>query len=361
MKYLTRIFGSRILKTGLAVFLTALLCKLLDLPAIFAVVTAIVTIEPTAADSIKKGIVRLPASAIGAAFSMTYAALLGDVPLAYTLATICTIFTCHKLKLEAGILVATLTAVTMIPFTPDHFLTAFFTRLGTTTIGLLVSTLVNLFILPPDYSKKITKNIRNAYHDCSRLLERQSRDIVKGTLNNGNVLPELLKIEHSLLETKKLCEYKYAEWKFHRHTEKQERLYHFECKHIEILQQVIYHFRNLSISHTSGNGWKDTEEIKVLSYLHSLSTILRTPYPVIPTSHQILTGELEKIFFKAKETSYQSYIIDKEKNLFSSSLKLLYEILSINELLIELTKISMIDKPSDTEEANQILKSVNNE
>jgi len=47
----------------------------------FAVITAIVTIEPTAADSIKKAFVRFPASAIGAGFSVLQPLFLETVPL----------------------------------------------------------------------------------------------------------------------------------------------------------------------------------------------------------------------------------------------------------------------------------------
>ncbi|MEK1833192.1 aromatic acid exporter family protein [Priestia megaterium] len=46
--------GGRIIKTGIAVFLTTLICQSIGWSYMLAVITAIVTIEPTAADSIKK-------------------------------------------------------------------------------------------------------------------------------------------------------------------------------------------------------------------------------------------------------------------------------------------------------------------
>lgn len=46
--------GGRIFKTGLAVFITAVICEILNWPAMFAVITAIVTIEPTAAIRLRK-------------------------------------------------------------------------------------------------------------------------------------------------------------------------------------------------------------------------------------------------------------------------------------------------------------------
>ncbi|MGQ0438160.1 aromatic acid exporter family protein, partial [Bacillus sp. B-TM1] len=110
--------------------------------------TAIVTIEPTATDSIKKGLVRFPASTIGSAYAMTFTFFLGHQALSYALAAMFTIVTCQKLKLHAGTLVATLTAVAMIPITADHYFTAFLIRLATTSTGIIVSTVVNFFILP---------------------------------------------------------------------------------------------------------------------------------------------------------------------------------------------------------------------
>lgn len=155
-----RLFGkSRIIKTGVAVLLTAWICELFDWPPVFAVITAIVTIEPTVSDSIKKGIVRFLASAIGSAYAVTFISLFGNSPITYTLAAVFTIATCYKLNLHAGLLVATLTSVAMIEVIHDHFFIAFLIRLGTTTIGLVVSTMVNMFVLPPNYVDNITQNI----------------------------------------------------------------------------------------------------------------------------------------------------------------------------------------------------------
>lgn len=39
------IVGGRVIKTGIAVFLTVLVCEFFNIPTIFAVITAIVTID----------------------------------------------------------------------------------------------------------------------------------------------------------------------------------------------------------------------------------------------------------------------------------------------------------------------------
>jgi uncharacterized membrane protein YgaE (UPF0421/DUF939 family) len=340
MKKLTKIFGSRILKTGLAVFITALICNSLELPSIFAVVTAIVTIEPTVSESIKKGIVRLPASAIGAGISMTCASLLGDAPLTYTISAICTIFLCHKLKLDAGILVATLTAVTMIPFTPDHYLFAFFTRLGTTTVGLFVSTIVNLLILPPDYSKKITDNIFYAYNDCSDLLSNHSTSLVKGTLKFEELECQLDTIERTIKDTLTLCEYKREEWKYHRFTKKEERLYHFEFTHLKTLKKIHNHLQNLFSVSNDRQYWTEKDELKIITVIQALSNIIKNPFCTTSNSHIILINELDKLFFEGKASSYQQFSGNKNKK-FIPEMIILFEILTIHDLLTELTKVTI--------------------
>ena len=77
-KWYKNIIGARTLKTGLATFLTALFCMLLNLNPIFAILTAVVTIEPTAKASIKKGYKRLPATVIGALLAVIFTYLFGD-------------------------------------------------------------------------------------------------------------------------------------------------------------------------------------------------------------------------------------------------------------------------------------------
>ncbi|MBD8068512.1 FUSC family protein [Bacillus sp. PS06] len=340
MKHVTKVFGSRILKTGLAVFITALICNVLNLPSIFAVVTAIVTIEPTVSDSIRKGIVRLPASAIGAGISMTCAAILGDVPLTYTISTICTIFLCHKLKLDAGILVATLTAVTMIPFTPDHFLYAFFARLGTTTIGLFVSTMVNLLILPPDYSKKITDNIKNGFQECASLLSTHSSALVKGMVSFEELNHQLDIIEQQIKDTLQLCNYKREEWKYHRCTKKEERLYLYEFTHLKALKKIHNHLQNLFSVANDRGYWNEKDEVKIITAIKVLSSIIRTPYNNEAKSHPMLVQEIEKLFFEEKSHSPQ-HQSDFPSSRLTPETIILYEVLAINEIVTELNKVTI--------------------
>ena len=80
---------------------------------------------------------------------MTFTFFLGHQAISYALAAMFTIVTCQKLRLHAGTLVATLTAVAMIPITANHYFTAFLIRLATTSTGIIVSTLVNFSFFHP--------------------------------------------------------------------------------------------------------------------------------------------------------------------------------------------------------------------
>lgn len=153
------LLGKRILKTGLAVFITAQICHWLDWPSIFAIIAAIVTLEPSIDMSIKKGIYRLPSAAIGAMFAMLFDALLGQQPVTYMLSAVATIYVIQFLKWNDSIVIATLTSVNMITLTDNDFGENFLVRIGTTATGIVVSALINYFIFPPKYYKSIHKSL----------------------------------------------------------------------------------------------------------------------------------------------------------------------------------------------------------
>ncbi|WP_281888023.1 aromatic acid exporter family protein [Paenibacillus sp. YYML68] len=153
---LTRLaIGNRLIKTGVAIFATSAICHWMNWPTIFAIIAAIVTLEPTVDASVRKGFIRFPAAITGAAVAMAADYALGQQPLAYTLSALATIYLCQLLKWKDALLVATLTSVNMIALTESDYLQSFFVRVGTTLTGITVSALVNYFIFPPDYSKQI--------------------------------------------------------------------------------------------------------------------------------------------------------------------------------------------------------------
>jgi uncharacterized membrane protein YgaE (UPF0421/DUF939 family) len=259
--------GHRVLKTGVAVFLTAAVCNALGFPAVFAVITAIVTLEPTASDSIKKGLVRFPASAIGAALAVFFVSVLGPSPLTFALAATLTIYICQKLRLEQGTLVAALTSVAMIPDVHDHFFLAFLTRLGTTTIGLTVSTLINLLLLPPDYTGTVSERMKIHKRDLADLLTKTVNQFIdeEHFQHSESHKKDYSKLRKNIDRSEELIIFQKKEWKYHRFRYSDYRNLADLEKQLHILQRAVLHLGNLQYVHVDAKAGFNDYEKKLLS------------------------------------------------------------------------------------------------
>ncbi|MFC0523974.1 aromatic acid exporter family protein [Pontibacillus salicampi] len=334
-----KLFGSRTLKTGISVFATALICLLFDLPVIFAVVTAIVTIENTASDSIKKALVRFPASAIGAFLAATLYGLMGQTALTYALAAMLTIAVCHKLKLDDGIIVATLTAVAMIPEFNSNYFVSFFMRLGTTSIGIIVSSLVNFFLLPPDYSKMIYNNVKNLYHEAANVLEGS---LPRCMNQNGNHAKQMQRayrqLTFELEKTYQLSQFQREEWKYHRHSTREMKAFNFAQKKLNTLQQIVYHLGNLQYVKLEENAFTSEEKNLITSIISTMAEILRTPSHEMSDSYFQQIEELDKEFWHWKEEHIENPT--KYRHHFPPQTIIIYELLSLHDVMEELRDIS---------------------
>jgi uncharacterized membrane protein YgaE (UPF0421/DUF939 family) len=324
--------GGRVFKTGISVFITALICHLLHWPSMFAVITAIVTIEPTAADSIKKAFVRFPAAAIGAAFSVIFTFLFGDSPLSYTFVAVCTIVACYKLKLQDGMLVATLTGVAMITTVHDQYISSFFIRLGTTGTGIIVSSLVNIFVLPPNYSQAVSDGIHKVSVKIGEIL---SQKISEKTVCEKELQIAFDKLVKDIERMQHLCQYQKEEWRFHPSNRIRHDIY--EQKKLTTIQQITYHVGNIMYRPSLNlNLDKDKEEC-LISALQTLSKILSNDYMITNEDH-LLFQELTEWFYR--HPSQQSREIQQmETHTISSETAVLYELLSIFDLTVELNHI----------------------
>ncbi|WP_102027597.1 aromatic acid exporter family protein [Salirhabdus sp. Marseille-P4669] len=329
--------GGRIVKTGIAAFITAFICYLLNWPAMFAVITAIVTIEPTAADSIRKAFVRFPASAIGALFAVIFTYFLGDSPLSYGFVTLFTIIVCSKLKLHDGILVATLTGVAMISTVHDEYLTSFFVRLGTTSLGLVVSTIVNIFLMPPKYSQTITNGIQILYKNAFTILTTRIEDFFKQKHVEKELILAFQNLKKDLNKMETLCRYQFKEWHFHRYTREEMRSVRYEFKKLSLLRQIVFHMENLFHLH-SNDCFLSTSEQKLVQEIVQLQkdAFLKEQFE-FNESYYDKINELSKWFIKEKlDQTGEHFHLGNETSL-------LYEILSINDLIEELHKIHSLE------------------
>ncbi|RBW69129.1 FUSC family protein [Bacillus taeanensis] len=332
-----KFFGGRVMKTGIASSLTAWICLSLDLPVMFAVITAIVTTEPTAADSIRKGLIRFPAAAIGAALAMGFSFLFDNTPITYGLAAMFTILICHRLHLDAGILVATLTAVAMIPGTTDHYFEAFALRLGTTSIGIVVSTLVNFFIMPPKFSSMLTNKVDVLYEEAGQLLKAVCDQIVtEEKLFTGS--RKYQKLSREFERTFLLKQYQREEWKYRRHNIHDIRSFSFSEKKLTYLQKILYHIGNLQFVKLEEEQLTEEEKLFYLETAQSITDILRDPDHRVSVKHFTLIQRLDDEFRKAKqETSLSTE--SRYHHQFSGKTVLTYELLSLHDVIEDLAYI----------------------
>ncbi|MRG85555.1 FUSC family protein [Salinibacillus xinjiangensis] len=331
--------GGRTFKTGISVFITTLICQYFHFPAIFAVMTAIVTVEHTAADSIKKAMVRFPASAIGAFLSVSFYSVFGKSAITYALAAMLTIALCHKLKLDEGIVVATLTAIAMIPDFHGNSFDSFIVRLATTTIGIVVSTLVNFFLLPPNYTKYIDSNMENLFERSAKLCTYVNDYLIEAKFNQQQKFKLLYReILREINQTSNFIQFQREEWKYHKFSKENLRRLHYCEKKLTYLKQVIDHMGNLQFIRLKRNAFSEAEKQLIRSIFLSFAGILKTPHHEIPIEHYQWIEKLDDEFWHWKE----EHVMNKEQHLPPQTI-VLYELLFLHRVIEELHHITHIE------------------
>ena len=326
MRYLRTLhfLGGRIIKTGIAVFFTALICHLLGWPSMFAVITAIVTVEPTADGLIRKAIVRFTASGIGAGFSVLFTFMFGDKPITYMMVAMATIIVCHRAKLEAGLLVAVLTGVAMIPTVHNGYMEAFFIRLGTTVTGLLVANVVNLFMIRPNYTPVIQMKVNQLIRKSRELLEIRCKELAQLQPLQKKTKKDFKELLKEVEEVESLCQFQKG-WKLKRLNHDQKKAFYYQRKRLNLLRQIHSHLGTLI-------ELPATELLKEKGMVAFLNRTLKNP-----EHWEVRTWD----FLREAMASHT----DTSEN-FTNSIVVSYELLSIRHLFAEVNKIKDREKKS---------------
>ncbi|WP_096199188.1 FUSC family protein [Bacillus sp. FJAT-45350] len=322
--------GRRVIKTGLAVFITAWVCNYFDLPVMFAVITAIVTTEPTAADSIKKGAIRLPAAALGAIFAIVVDMIFGHSALTYALVAMTTIVACSKLKLDNGTLIATLTAVAMIPGTSESFIIDFISRLSGTTIGIVVSTLVNFVILPPKFGPIVVHKVDSLYFQAANLLELVLKK--ESTSERAILLERFRALNQEIEKTLQLTKFQDEELKYRNFNENEQRSFIFLQKKLDYLQQIVFHIGNISFFDFAQHDKSLVDKPLLTGLTSSLILILKDPLHEINDNHIQLRFQLHQ-----DVNNLPMHTMDENIN---RRLFFLFEIVSLEKLVNGLADVT---------------------
>jgi uncharacterized membrane protein YgaE (UPF0421/DUF939 family) len=328
--------GPRVIKTGVAVFLTALICHLINLPPTFAVITAIVTTEPTAADSLKKGMIRLPAAALGASFAIAVDFVFGQNALTYALVAMLTIIVCSKLKLDTGTLVATLTAVAMIPGTTDHVIFDFSTRISGTSIGIFVSTFVNFLILPPKFGPILVKKVDELFMKSAENLCL----LLQSHLNENDDSIDRTKyyrhLHEELTKAYQLTRFQHDEWQYRRSCEFERRSFGYLQKKLNYLHLILFHIGK--VCHIRLNQTlSEQEQIIITEAVHSFCHIYQDHFHQMTTNHYITMERLKQLR-------------DNQKKPDTFVSQICHELISLHEVTAELSQITTDERRFSMEE-----------
>lgn len=268
--WLTKIIGARIIKTGLATFLTGLICMSFNLNPIFAVITSIVTIEPTAKASLKKAYVRFPASILGALIAVISTYFFGDSPLSYSLAATLTILVCYQLKLLDGMLVAAITAVAMVPVIHEEFIYNFVSRLATTTIGLTTAGVVNFLVLPPKYINQIDAINKKMEIEILHIFINRLKELLLGEYVSDTSIKKMSNLQQSSTKIEQLIKYQKEENDYHRAKKESE-------KHMRDVE-LTYHTNRLINAHLLNLVYlpDSTRVVFTIKERHAISNLIQS-------------------------------------------------------------------------------------
>src|SRR5690625_1042809 len=208
----------------------------------------------------------------------------------------------------------------MVEVVYDSFLLSFLIRLGTTTIGIVVSTLVNMFVLPPNYIKEIQRNIKNIYQDIGNTLDR----ILEPEINFKN---NLLLLNKKLDTTEKLIRFQQEGSHFqpfaHLHNEKD---FSTMKKQLNLLRLIHYHLSNIENLHIHETNLKRVNVEVVSSATKSLSNYIIGNEKELIYHHEEKLRKLMDLFWRTSAPSSHTNQTTME---LPKELTLLYELISI--------------------------------
>lgn len=169
LRWFRPFLGARIIKTGLAVFLTLVISHLLAPEySAFAAVAAILAVQPSVARARQVFTHQLLSNLIGGLVGALLGLWLGSSPLAMALSVVVVLGICVRLRLNETASLAVV-AVLFIMDRPEHdFILYTAVRIGAVVGGMSIGYLVNRFVLRPDFTARIREELRAAAADVDK-------------------------------------------------------------------------------------------------------------------------------------------------------------------------------------------------
>lgn len=223
----------------------------------------------------------------------------------------------------------------MIPGIHDHFFLAFLTRLGTTTIGLTVSTLVNLFLLPPKYVKTISLQTQKQLDSFQEVFLDTILTLTSTSSKTREKLPlsSYKNWRRKLEKIQELVIFQEKEWKYHRFKIWEYRHFFHEKKKILLLQKMNLHLGRLQYV-KSPIDFTEYERKLLVDTTNSIMDIMKQIHQPITDDHFYHIYEMDQ-YLKYEYSSGHRKDPDYFHH-FQMKTIIFYEVLCIHDSIEEL-------------------------
>lgn len=219
--------GLRTIKTGIAVTLSVLISNFLHLEyPFFVAMTAIISMDKTALNSIKMGRNRICGTIIGASVGILLSYIDRGNPFLCGIGAIIMITICNFFKLQGAIGIGGIVMMAIMVHTKDGILFYAFNRTLDTIIGASVALFVNCTILPYYNVKRIDETLIKLWDQTQDILYK---------LNDEEDKLEIVEIHKNIREIDNVLSLYSKEIIFHKRSELIEKLQ----KHLIVLKQMM--------------------------------------------------------------------------------------------------------------------------
>lgn len=180
--------GMRTIKTTIAVITTIYISQLLNLQnPLLAGIAALVTMQSDIINSLEEGKSRLLGTVFGAIVGLIFVVISPGNLILAGIGMILVIIVCNLMNWENSITIALIVFLgVMIEQDLGERVDYSINRTIDTLVGVVIATLINIFISPPDLEKRIISIFKTLLNECDKLVE----DIL-----HENIVPELSKLE----------------------------------------------------------------------------------------------------------------------------------------------------------------------
>ncbi len=165
--------GMRTVKTAVAASLTILISQLLNLTSpFFAGIAAIIAMQSSVSESFNSARSRMYGTIVGAIIALLFSLIAPENPFFIGIGIIIIIYTCNLFGWRKSVQISTIVFLSIIlNYEEGSRVNYAFYRTLDTLIGLIIGTLINYFVLPPNMEGKIKESISKMYSQVKDMLE----------------------------------------------------------------------------------------------------------------------------------------------------------------------------------------------